>query len=141
MTAYSNIQDRSEEIVYKKQGKKYVPINDPWAYQGLSAGWWLVKVSDKGGISMRSTIYPRRAEIAAAARDKSESLIQIIREASEARPVKVEISPEALADWNALIAKHGQEFSHLQYPSFHDNAAKIIESLMCDKAPLGESYF
>jgi hypothetical protein len=141
MTAYLKIQDQSEHIIYKKEGKKYVPINDPWAYNGLTVGWWLVKVCDKGGVSMRSTIYPRRAEIIAAAHDKREALVQIIREASEARPSKVQISTEALADWNALIAKHGQEFSQLQYPSFHDNATRIVEALMCDQAPIGESYF
>jgi len=141
MSAYSNIQDKSAEIVYKKRGKKYAPVNDPWGYQGLSAGWWLVKVSDKGGVSMRSTIYPRNAEIIAAARDKCQSLIQIIREASEARPSKVQISPEALADWQALIAKHGSEFSQLQYPSFNENAEKIIEALMSDKVPQNENHF
>jgi hypothetical protein len=141
MNAYSDIQDKTDEIIYKKRGNQYLPINDPWAYNGLTAGWWLVKVHAKGGTSMRSTIYPKRAEIAAAARDKCDELVQIIREASEARPSKVQISSEALADWNIFIAKHGQEFSQLQYPSFHENAEKIIQVLMSDKAPLGESYF
>lgn len=141
MDAYNDIQRKADSILYKKKGNKYIPATDPWAYSGLNAGWWLVKVSEYGGVSMRSTIYPHRAEIAAAARDKADSLTKIIRESSEARLSKTPISPEALADWKVFIAKHGEEFNSLQYPSFHDNAAKIINELMSDKAPKDEPYF
>ena len=139
--AYNDIQNKSDTILYKKKGRKYVPATDPWAYNGLSAGWWLVKVQEHGGVSMRSTIYPRRAEIVTAARDKADALTKIIREATEAKPNKTPISPEALEDWKAFIAKHGEEFNMLYYPSFHDTATKIINELMSDKAPQNESYF
>lgn len=89
----------------------------------------------EGYTSIKRMVYPANAEIAAAAKLKEEKLLDVIREASEARPSKLPISPEALADWNAFIAKHGQEFSMLQYPSWQENAEKIIKILL-DK----ESY-
>ena len=117
------------QIRYKKVGRKYVQDNDPWAYDGLREGWWLVKVAP-GCTSIRQQVYPSKAEISAAAKDKEDELLQIIREASEAKPTKIPISPEALADWQAFIAKHGDEFTSLQFPSFQENAERIIEALL-----------
>ena len=75
-------------------------------------------------------VYPANAEILAAAKLKEEKLLDIIRDASEARPSKHPISPEALADWQTFIAKHGKEFSTLEYPSFQENAEKILQILL-----------
>ena len=115
--------------LYRKVGRKYVPETDPYALDGLREGWWLVKVTP-GSTSIRQQVYPSKAEISAAAKDKEDELLQIIREASEAKPAKIPISPEALADWKELIAKHGDEFSSLQYPSMQENAEKIVEALL-----------
>ena len=134
MKAYQQILDKSDRDRYRKVGKKYVLCNDFDAYEGLEKGFWLVQVRE-GCTSIKRMVYPANAEIAAAAKLKEEKLLDVIREASEARPSKLPISPEALADWNAFIAKHGQEFSMLQYPSWQENAEKIIEILL-DK----ESY-
>lgn len=123
------IYDKMNQQLYRKVGRKYVPYNDPYALDGLRQGWWLVKVSS-GCTSIRQQVYPSKAEISAAARDKEEELVKIICEASEAKPAKIPISPEALADWQAFIAKHGDEFSSLQFPSVQENAEKIIEALL-----------
>ena len=129
MSAYTSIYYKMNEIRYKKVGRKYVQDNDPWAYDGLREGWWLVKVA-AGSTSIRQQVYPHKAEITAAAREKADQLVDIIRTASEARPSQNPISPEALADWKAFIAKHGKEFSSLEYPSIQENAEKIIEALL-----------
>lgn len=134
MKAYQQILDKSDRDRYRKVGKKYVLCNDFDAYEGLEKGFWLVQVRE-GRTSIKRMVYPANAEIAAAAKLKEEKLLDVIREASEARPSKLPISPEALDDWNAFIAKHGQEFSMLQYPSWQENAEKIIKILL-DK----ESY-
>ena len=103
--------------------------NDLWAYEGLRDGWWLVKVAP-GSTSIRQQVYPNRAEITAAAKEKEDQLVDIIREASEARPSQNPLTPEALADWQAFIAKHGKEFSSLQYPSIQENADRIMQVLL-----------
>ena len=130
MTAYERINyNQGEEFLYKKIGRKYVRVNDPYALNGLRLGWWLVKVA-AGSTSIRQQVYPNRAEITAAAKDKEDQLVDIIRTASEARPKQRPISPEALADWDAFISRHGKEFSSLEYPSMQENAEKIIKALL-----------
>lgn len=129
MKAAMRIYDKMNQQLYRKVGRKYIPETDPYALEGLHEGWWLVKVAP-GSTSIRQQVYPAKAEIAAAAKDKSDELLQIIREASEAKPAKIPVSPEALADWQAFIAKHGDEFSSLQFPSMQENAERIVQALL-----------
>ena len=129
MNAQKRILDKQNEQLYKKVGRKYIPENDIYALDGLRLGWWLVKVAP-GSTSIRQQVYPHKAEITAAARDKEDQLIDIIRKASEARPQKNPLTPEALADWQAFIARHGKEFNTLEYPSIQENAEKIIEAIL-----------
>ena len=129
MTALERIELKKDKIRYKKVGRKYIPASDICAYDGLREGYWLVKVAP-GSTGIRQQVYPAKAEITAAAREKEEQLLDIIRKASEARPQRNPLTPEALADWQAFIAKHGKEFNSLEYPSFQENAEKIIEALL-----------
>ena len=130
MNASTRIYERMSNQLYKKVGRKYVPASDAYAYDGLREGWWLVKVSP-GCTSIRQNLYPHKAEIEAAAKDKEEDIMEIIREASEAKPKEgVRLSEEARADWNALIDKHGKEFSVIYYPSHQDVATKIMDKLL-----------
>ena len=129
MNASTKVYDKMNQIRYKKVGRKYVQDNDSCAYEGLREGFWLVKVA-AGSTSIRQQVYPCKAEITAAARDKEDQLVDIIRKASEARPSQNPLTPEALADWQAFIARHGKEFNTLEYPSIQQNAEKIIEALL-----------
>ena len=128
MKAKEVIDLKKSLILYKKVGKKYIPFSDPFAHDGLREGWWLIKV-EGGCTSMRSIVYPDKAEIHAAIRDKADEIVSIIRDASAARPVLNRISDAASIDWGGFILKHGKEFSSLQYPSFDSNAKLILEAL------------
>ena len=130
MKAFERIAAKQQQITYKKVGKKYVPQNDPFAYDGLREGWHLIKI-DKGCTSIRSCVYPSNVELIAAARDKQDKIMDIIRAASEAKPKEgVPLSAEARSDWQWFIGKHGKEFSTLYYPSFYDNAEKIMNAIL-----------
>lgn len=130
MKAIDRAYTKQNNILFQKKGKKYVPVNDPWAYDGLREGWWLVKVQS-GSTSIRSIVYPAQAELLAAAKDKEDDLIKIVREASEAKPKEgVPISEQARKDWQWFIDKHGEEFSTIYFPSFQENAEKIVEALL-----------
>jgi hypothetical protein len=120
---------KEDQRIYRKVGKKFVPVNDPYAYDGLREGFWLIKV-DKGCTSIRQQIYPDKAPLTAAARLIEDKLIDIIRKASEARPASTELTPEQKKDWEKFIAKHGDSFNHLRYPSFQENAEKIIMAIV-----------
>ena len=128
MKAFDRIAN--ETILYKKVGKKYVQASDPWAYSGLREGWWLVKV-EAGSTSIRSVVYPAKAEVLAPAKDKEDELMYIIRKASEAKPKEgVPISEQARKDWEWFISKHGEEFNTIYYPSFRENAEKIVDAIL-----------
>lgn len=120
---------KEDQRLYRKVGKRFVPINDVYAYDGLRNGFWLIQIKD-GSTSIRQEIYPDKAPIHAAARLMEDKLLEIIRTASEARPNKQPLSEEEKKDWDKFIKKHGESFSTLQYPSMQENAEKIIKLLL-----------
>jgi hypothetical protein len=129
MNAETRAYEKMNQIRYRKIGNKYVQDNDPCAYEGLREGWWLVKVKP-GSISIRQSVYPAKAELAAAVRDKEDELMQIILKASEARPRSLPLSGQAKADWDWFMSRNGSEFSTLEYPSMQENAELIIAALL-----------
>lgn len=120
---------KEDQRVYRKVGKKFVPVNDPYAYDGLREGFWLIKI-EEGSTSIRQQIYPDKAPLTAAARLIEDKLVGIIRKASEGRPKKILLTPEEKKDWDKFIAKHGDAFNTLCYPSMQENAEKIIAALV-----------
>lgn len=114
--------------VYRKQGKRYVAVDDPYACTGLTPGWWLVKVTE-GCTSMRMTLRPDRAEIDAAFKDAVDVVQKIIADALMARPTKTKLTEEQAADWNALAAKHGDCFRMLEYKSIKEIAEQVVEQV------------
>jgi len=129
MNAETRVYDKMNQIRYKKVGRKYVQVTDPYALDGLHEGWWLVKVKP-GSTSIRQAVYPAKAEIMAAARDKEEQLVDIILKASEAGPRGLPLSEQAKADWDWFISRNGKEFNTLEYPSAQENAELIIAALL-----------
>ena len=128
---YTRAKIKEDGRLYRKVGKKFVPINDPYAYDGLRNGSWLIQIKD-GCTSIRQEIYPDKAHIHAAARLMEDQLVNIIRKACEARPNKTPLSPEEKKDWDRFIKKHGESFNMLHYPSMQENAEKIIKVLLGD---------
>lgn len=125
---------KEDQRLYRKVGKKFVPVNDPYAYDGLRNGFWLIQIKD-GSTSIRQEIYPDKAPIHAAARLMEDKLLDIIRKASEARPSKIPLCAEEKKDWDAFIKKHGESFNSLQYPSMQENAEKIVKALIGEDTP------
>lgn len=129
MNAKQRIEQAESNILYRKQGKRYIPVNDPNAYYGLDEGYWLVKV-DPGCTSIRQCVHPDKAEIQAAAHSKQNKLMDIIRKAGEARPQKILLTKDEHNDWEAFIKKHGESFHTLCYPSLQEVTEKIIDELL-----------
>ena len=120
---------KEDSRLYRKVGKKFVPDNDPYAYEGLRNGFWLIQVKD-GSTTIRQEIYPDRACISAAARQMEDKLVDVIRKAGEARPAKTPLTEEQKKDWDKFIKKHGDAFNTLHYPSMQENAEKIVAALL-----------
>lgn len=123
---------KEDARLYRKVGKKFVPVNDPYAYDGLRDGFWLIEIKN-GCTSIRQQIFPDKAHLDGAVRRKEDELVNIIRAATEARPNKMPLSPEEKEDWEWFIKKHGDSFSTLSYPSFQESAEKIIKALLNEK--------
>lgn len=129
ITTKQQMENDKASILYRKVGKKYVPVSDPWAYNGLREGWWLVGVQP-GSVTMRQCVYPDKAALQAAAHELQDQLINIIRKASEAKINKVPLTEQLKKDWEWLISKHGEELSTLCYPSFAQNAEDIVNVIL-----------
>jgi hypothetical protein len=125
---------KEDQRLYRKVGKKFVPVNDPYACDGLRNGWWLIQIKD-GSTSIRQEIYPDKASVHAAAREMEDKLVDIIRKAGEARPNKTMLTAEEKKDWDAFIKKHGESFSSLYYPSMQENAENIVKALIGEAQP------
>ena len=127
MNAYMKSLDKGNNQLYKKVGRKYVRVNDPCAYDGLREGWWLVKVAPDC-TSIRATVYPARAEIEAAIRDKEEELCDIIREASEPSVPNDDKNREECQKEFAAFCKKW-DINYFQYPSIAEIAEKIMQGI------------
>ena len=75
-------------------------------------------------------VYPAKAELTAAIREKEDQIMDAIRKASEARPRSIPLSEQAKKDWEWFIARNGKEFSTLEYPSMQENAENILKILL-----------
>jgi hypothetical protein len=120
---------KEDQRLYRKVGKKFVPANDPYSYDGLREGFWLIHIT-QGCTSIRQQIYPDKSRLTAAARLVEDKIIDIIRKVSEARPAKTALTHEQKKDWEKFIKKHGESFSTLSYPSIQENAEKIIMAIV-----------
>jgi hypothetical protein len=129
MNAKQRIEKVESNILYRKQGKRYIQVTDDNSYFGLQEGYWLVKIAS-GCTSIRQCVYPDKAEIQAAAHNKQDKLLDIIRKAGEARPQKIKLTEEEHKDWQAFIEKHGDSFSALCYPSLQEITEKIINEIL-----------
>ena len=129
MNAQQRIEQVESKILYRKQGKRYIQVTDDNSYFGLQEGYWLVKIAP-GCTSIRQCVYPDKAEIQAAAHDKQDKLMEIVRKAGEARPQTIKLTKEEHKDWQAFIKKHGIRFSVLCYPSLQEVTEKIIDELL-----------
>jgi hypothetical protein len=129
MNAQKRIEQVESKILYRKQGKRYIQVTDDNSYFGLQEGYWLVKIAS-GCTSIRQCVYPDKAEIQAAAHNKQDKLMEIVRKAGEARPQKTKLTEEEHKDWQAFIKKHGESFNMLCYPSLQEITEKIIDELL-----------
>lgn len=129
MKALERIAHKENSTLYRKEGRKYVQVNDPYAYEGLREGWWLVQVRT-GCTSIRSVVFPNRIEVEAAVKEKEDKIQEILLEATQVRPKNRPVSPELKKDWDALIAKHGNELSMFEYDSIAEMSEKIIKKLL-----------
>jgi len=118
---------RSEQL-YKKVGKRYVQVNDPWSScYGLCEGWHLIHV-EPGSVSERALVWPDNVELEAAIREKADQLVRILEDASRARPSR-ELTHEQLEAWEDLNRRFPEMFRWVAYDSLAGIADRVLNEL------------
>jgi hypothetical protein len=122
----------AREQYYIKRGKKYYPVNDPKAYDGLDKGAWYVVVKN-GCTSIRTAIEPKFKELDAALHYLHEGLVDAISDASKIRPTSVKLSEKEIKAWDAFEKIMGGKDNlpryFAQYASYDEIARKGCEYL------------
>ena len=115
-------------ILYKKVGRKYVPIQEYVDMTGWPAGHYLVTVQPGVTSATRMRLNPDYPAALAAMRDVKEEMIKWLSDASRAKPVR-KISPEAMEAWEAFVALCDDDIYMIGHDSCHDIIANALEYL------------
>lgn len=119
----------AKEQFYVKRGKKYYPVNDPFAYDGLGEGAWLVTV-DRGCQTIRTVLSPKFIELEAALRYLEDGLCNAMSEASKMRPRETPISEKEKKAWKVYEKTMGDDMPrYFCHASFWEVARKGCEYL------------
>ena len=111
----------SKTVFYKKVGRKYVPVSeyDQELLNSLPKGNHLAMVYP-GGQSFRFSIEPALAPMIAAGRYAEDSMCEVLRKASEAKPIRQPLTEKQVKAWRKMQKEMGDEVYYLQYPSDRD---------------------
>ena len=117
---------------YKKEGRRYVPVSayDNDLCSSFPIGTSIVVV-DKNLTMYKRNVDDVRAPVVGALMLYTQTLVDTLVEASRASPgssARQKLTPEAAADWQAFIAKHGEEFRYLTYPSASGIAEASVQA-------------
>lgn len=127
MNAKESVENKENQVRYKKVGRRYEAVSTEFDTFGLEKGWYLVKIGD-GCTSYRQQVRPNNAEADAAFRNAEDKMVEILREAHEARPTR-KLTKKQLKDWNEIKQKHPDVFDMIQYDSLQGIAEKIIKEV------------
>jgi len=115
------------EQYYVKKGNKYVLVNDPYAYDGLAPGAWLVVV-DGNCTSVKKAVNPKFIELDAALKYLETGLCNALLKASEMRPKTIRITEKERRAWREFRRIMGEDMpSYVEYPSNCEVAQKACE--------------
>jgi hypothetical protein len=117
-----------KEPLYKKEGRKYIMVNDPWAYEGLRDGFHLVQVRP-GSVTIREPVYPAKQELLAAIEIAREAMEKALLEANKMRPSEKELTPQEQKAWEAYQEIAGEDSLTLYGLSISDIVDAGIKAL------------
>jgi len=117
--------------LYKKVGRRYEPVHDSEAYNGLSNGCWLVKV-ENGCTSTRQAKEPAMAALQFATIIASNKISKYLAEVSQARPSVQEYTNKQKKAFKVMSEILGEKdkFFYWQYESMHGMAEKIVDLIL-----------
>lgn len=109
----------SEDTLYRKQGRRYIPERTLGAYDGLPEGHYLIYVKP-GSTSIRYTKDPDYAALLAAAEEMEAPMLDAMFAASKLRPGSVKHTPKQHKAYLAYIESLGKTATYFTYASLQD---------------------
>lgn len=124
----------AKKIYYEKVGRRYKPVfeYDSDFLDSFPRGNHLV-MSYPGGKSRRYNIDPALAPMIAAGRYAEDSMCEVLRKASEAKPIRQPLTEKQVKAWRKMQKEMGDEVYYLQYPSNRDIVEAGVRA-MCVEA-------
>lgn len=118
------------ETLYRKVGRRYQPVNDPCAMEGLTPGAWLVVVDD-GMVSVRKQLDPAWNEVDAALKLLGNALTKIISRESELISA-IPYTPKQ----KELIDRMRAELDDQMFTRFNYPSNRAIAEAVCNHVSL-----
>lgn len=118
-------------ILYKKVGRRYIPIKQEYDYNCLQAGHWLINIMP-GSTSLRYKLNPEveYPNLAAALEEYKDELISVMSNASKLRPHSIKMSKKEIRAWNKYKEIMGKDIpTYFTYESLWDIANMGIKKL------------
>ena len=119
----------NDGLMYQKIGKRYFPVSDIYAYEGLGNGAWLVVV-DNGCTSIRRSLTPDTAAVEVALKITEDKLTKIISKYVEAKPSRTPLTPKekrAMAAYYKVM--NGEGLLMFTYPSIQQMSEDILKDV------------
>lgn len=116
--------------LYKKEGKKYIPVHDEDAYRGLDNGCWLIKV-DRGCTSIRKLVEPATPALQFATLIAANKIAQYLMQVSAAKPKNREYTKkqrEIIKQLHDL--PESDKLIYWEYDSIQGMAENIIKLIL-----------
>lgn len=121
----------AETVFYKKEGRKFIPVtyyDDSVLSEAMPEGATLI-VKQKNLTMTRRNVDIDYAPMLAAAMATKESLSTTLVKSSEVRPHRKALTKEQLAEWQAIMDKHGDDFRYIEYPSAYESVEAAVAFL------------
>lgn len=116
--------------LYKKEGRKYIPVADTEALAGLDNGCWMVNIQN-GSTQCRRAVEPATAAFEFAALLKSQKICDYLFEASKARPQNREYTKkqkQIIKQMSELPDK--DKLMYWEYDSIQGMADNILKRIL-----------
>jgi hypothetical protein len=116
------------ETLYKKVGKKFIPVAETEVIHSYPEGFYLVRIKPGCTSTAPLKLHPRYAQLEAALMHFKDELVDGLRDASEVKTNKP-ITEEQRAAWDNMLAVFGDESRMFHYAALYDIATVAIEKI------------
>jgi hypothetical protein len=130
MNKSTTIHYNHKDVLYVKRGRRYHPINDPYAFDGLGEGHWAVHVQPSCS-SIRRNIEPDYESVCAVLKEYQDEIVKHLLVAMEMRPQRTPISDKEKFAWDQFKSTMGEDMPKLfEYASVQECAEKASEFIL-----------